>query len=104
MHLGRQSNGALLSLPSVLYKVASRYRRFVKVASPYRRSWRRVLQVKDLEILSVDSYSLPLRIFAPHLERPLPVIVWYHGGGFIMGGLNSHTCAIPGPAVGCSKH
>jgi len=51
------------------------------------------LQVKDLKVASEDGYSLPLRIFFPPSQAPLPVIVWYHGGGFVMGGLNSHTCA-----------
>ena len=50
-------------------------------------------QVKDLHILSTDGYSLPLRVFTPLNGGPFPVILWYHGGGFVMGGLNSHTYA-----------
>ena len=50
-------------------------------------------QVTDLHIPSTDGYSLPLRVFTPLSGGPFPVILWYHGGGFVMGGLNSHTYA-----------
>ena len=51
------------------------------------------LQVRNLHIKSTNGHNLPLRIFAPQSGGPFPVLVWYHGGGFVMGGLNSHTCA-----------
>ncbi len=34
--------------------------------------------------------ELPVRIYTPEKEGPHPVLVFYHGGGFVLGGLDSH--------------
>ena len=62
------------------------------------------LQVKNLHIKSTNEHNLPLRIFAPRSGGPFPVLVGYHGGSFVMGGLNSHKCApcqLPATAILC---
>jgi acetyl esterase len=32
--------------------------------------------------------SIPLRIYTPHGSRPLPVLVYFHGGGWVLGNLD----------------
>ncbi|CAK9253265.1 unnamed protein product, partial [Sphagnum jensenii] len=44
--------------------------------------------VTEIEIDCEDGYKLPLRIYSPNSTQnssPLPVIIWYHGGGFVIG-------------------
>jgi acetyl esterase len=38
---------------------------------------------------SRDGTPLPVRLYAPTLER-LPVLVYFHGGGFVVGGIETH--------------
>ncbi len=40
--------------------------------------------------------ELPIRIYTPREPKPgekLPVLVWYHGGGFVIGDLETHDSA-----------
>lgn len=34
--------------------------------------------------------DIPVRIYRPDAEGPLPVVVYFHGGGFVIGSLTSH--------------
>jgi acetyl esterase len=34
--------------------------------------------------------SIPVRIYTPAGKGPFPVLVYYHGGGFVIGDLDSH--------------
>lgn len=34
--------------------------------------------------------AIPLRIYTPEGQGPFPTIVFYHGGGFVTGSINSH--------------
>ena len=34
--------------------------------------------------------SIPVRIYTPAGTGPFPVLVYYHGGGFVIGDLESH--------------
>ena len=34
--------------------------------------------------------AIPVRIYQPVVASDLPVIVYFHGGGFVLGGLNGH--------------
>jgi acetyl esterase len=46
-------------------------------------------RVEDLEIATRDGQRIPARLFAPSLER-LPVLMYFHGGGFTIGSIASH--------------
>lgn len=37
-----------------------------------------------------ESLKVPVRIYSPSLKKNLPVIVFYHGGGWAMGSLDTH--------------
>jgi acetyl esterase len=34
--------------------------------------------------------DIPIRVYTPHGDGPFPILVWYHGGGFTIGSLDSH--------------
>jgi acetyl esterase len=48
--------------------------------------------------------AIPVRVYAPAAGRGLPGIVYFHGGGFVIGGLDSHdgTCRALANASGCA--
>lgn len=48
-----------------------------------------VYKVEDWTIEGPESL-LPIRIYTPSEEKPLPIIVFFHGGGFVYGDLNTH--------------
>jgi acetyl esterase len=54
--------------------------------------------VSEVEDRTVPGYDggpdVPVRIYRPEGEGPFPTVVFYHGGGFVIGDLESHdiTC------------
>ncbi len=47
-------------------------------------------RVYDREIPVRDGASIPIRIYKPSQSRNLPMIVFYHGGGFVSRSIDSH--------------
>ena len=50
-------------------------------------------KVCDIEIKSFDKIKIKLRIYIPYKPKPkikIPVILFFHGGGFVMGNLDTH--------------
>jgi acetyl esterase len=45
--------------------------------------------VRDVTIAGPGG-SLRLRVYRPASESPLPALVWYHGGGWVIGSIASH--------------
>ena len=41
------------------------------------------------QVFSANNHRIELRIYRPQGEGPFPVILYFHGGGFILGSLNS---------------
>lgn len=48
--------------------------------------------------------DIPVRVYAPVAGRARPAIVYFHGGGFVIGSLDSHdgTCRALANASGCA--
>jgi acetyl esterase len=48
--------------------------------------------------------EIPVRIYAPSEARRLPALVYFHGGGFVIGSLDTHdgTCRSLANAIGCT--
>ncbi|WP_052702797.1 alpha/beta hydrolase [Paenibacillus beijingensis] len=44
--------------------------------------------VRDETVPASDGYEIPIRLYIPRTPGPLPMLVYYHGGGFALG---SHT-------------
>lgn len=47
-------------------------------------------RVQDLRISTRDGAELGARLFAPASEAPLPVLLYFHGGGFTIGSVATH--------------
>ena len=46
-------------------------------------------EVRDIEIPG-PAAVIPARVYVPEGDAPFPVIIYYHGGGWVIGGLDSH--------------
>ncbi len=46
-------------------------------------------RVEDFTIPARDGYAMPARLYAPAREA-LPVLLYFHGGGFVIGSIASH--------------
>src|SRR5947208_3930947 len=46
--------------------------------------------------------KIPIRIYRPAADHTLPVVVFFHGGGWVIGGIDSHhgTCQLLAPRIG----
>jgi acetyl esterase len=51
-----------------------------------------VAAVRDLSIPGPGG-QIPLRAYRPRGEEPLPIVVWIHGGGWVMGSLDTYDAA-----------
>src|SRR5258705_1467185 len=34
--------------------------------------------------------SIPVRVYRPSADAQLPIVVWFHGGGWVIGSLETH--------------
>ena len=58
-----------------------------------------VANVEDRTIPGPDS-ALPVRIYTPEGNGPFPVLVWFHGGGWVVGDLDSADATARNLTVG----
>lgn len=59
------------------------------------------LRIEDRKINRADAPDIPVRIYWPHASgEPLPVVVFYHGGGFALGDLDTHDPVARAHAAG----
>ncbi len=47
-------------------------------------------RVEDFSIPARDGFQIPARLYAPSLEKNLPLLLYTHGGGFTIGSINTH--------------
>jgi acetyl esterase len=58
-----------------------------KVPTPVKE----VAAVEDRVVVGADGNEIPVRIYRPAVGgEPLPVVVFFHGGGWVIGGIDSH--------------
>lgn len=62
-----------------------------------------VSSVEDLVVETPDA-RVPVRLYRPDADRLLPLVVYFHGGGWQMGSLDSHdgVCRAIANASGCA--
>ena len=60
-------------------------------------------RVEDLSIAARDGFSIPARLYAPSHDL-LPVLVYFHGGGFTVGSIRTHDtlCRVLSRDAGCA--
>ena len=75
-----------LGLPAV-WEVTPEQARINAAARP-RPVGPEVAAVEDRSILGPDG-DLPVRIYTPEGTGPFPILAWYHGGGWVIGDLES---------------
>lgn len=46
-------------------------------------------EVTDLVVAGAEG-PMRVRVYRPHANGPLPGLVWYHGGGWVVGSIESH--------------
>lgn len=44
----------------------------------------------DESRIAAPGHTIPVRVYRPEAPRPHPCIVWFHGGGFVLGDLDTH--------------
>lgn len=62
-------------------------------------------ELAELRDFDVDGAAGPLRarLYRPRLAGPRPIVLWLHGGGFVIGGLDTHLgmCSNLAARSGC---
>ena len=60
-------------------------------------------RIEDIGVRARDGFELPMRLYAPSLEK-LPVLVYFHGGGFTVGNIRTHDtlCRVLSLKSGCA--
>lgn len=59
--------------------------------------------VGDVMELQISEDGIPVRVYIPDREGPYPTLVYYHGGGWVLGDLDTHdaTCRALTNEVDC---
>ena len=52
-----------------------------------------IAKTEDRTVPSADG-DIPIRVYTPDAAGPLPILVYYHGGGWVIGSIETHdnTC------------
>ena len=50
----------------------------------------KLARVEDLDLAARDGHTLKARLVAPASDHPLPVLLYFHGGGFTVGSIATH--------------
>ena len=61
-------------------------------------------RIEDLLVPARDGVDLPARLYAPESATALPVLLYFHGGGFTIGSIASHDtlCRLLAQLSGCA--
>lgn len=59
--------------------------------------------VGDIMELRITEDSIPIRVYTPEGEGPYPTLVYFHGGGWVIGDLDTHdeTCRVLSSEANC---
>lgn len=54
-------------------------------------------------VIKSGKHTIPVRLFAPNEERDFPLLIFFHGGGWVTGGIENYTgiCANLAKMTGC---
>lgn len=54
---------------------------------PPKTIYEPVARIENIEILGKDQNKIPVRIFIPHESKKLPVLIYFHRGGWVFGSI-----------------
>lgn len=65
---------------------------------------RHLARVEHIVLQGREGHPIPARLYAPQAQAPLPALVFLHGGGFTIGGLDTHDvlCRELSHGAGCA--
>lgn len=78
--------------PSLVTMTAQKAREMRAKYPPIDMSPGKVASIENTIVQARDGYHIPVRIYTPVGEGPFPIIMYYHGGGWVLNDLN--TCHI----------
>ncbi|WP_060204047.1 alpha/beta hydrolase [Sporosarcina koreensis] len=84
--LSRQANSGNDSTETT--SVAEARRMFSESRTNFKEIVKEVASVTDV-VLDSPNGKIPIRIYTPEGNGPFPVLVFFHGGGFVLGDLNT---------------
>lgn len=79
-------------IPSLATMTAEKAREMRAKYPPIHVPSGKLASIENKGITARDGFSVPVRIYTPMGEGPFPVIVYYHGGGWVLNDLN--TCHV----------
>lgn len=104
MAISKVMRVALRAISSVDLDIKKTYKvsRQLELLSAWLRGKPRDYQMWDHEI-PLNGHVVPVRLFAPNGEGPFPLLIFFHGGGWVTGGIENYTgvCADLAKATGC---
>jgi acetyl esterase len=80
---------ALYPPDAVNFTMAEQRAFYDKLCAHFRRPRPSGLDVCDLTVAGPGG-PVPIRLYRPAVRGPLPVLLYLHGGGYVLGGLDSH--------------
>src|SRR5262245_49873657 len=80
---------ALYPPDAVSFTMAEQRAFYDKLCAHFRRPRPAGLDVHDLAVEGAGN-PVPIRLYRPAAHGPLPVLLYLHGGGYVLGGLDSH--------------
>ena len=89
-----------LSFPRIdLKKNYKEYRKFLNAINPYPKP---LYNAMDHKIL-VEGREIPVRLFLPENQQSKQVLLFFHGGGWVTGNIDSYTniCSHMAEQTGC---
>ena len=104
MALSKVMWAALKTITALEPNVKKTYKmeRFVQVLTAKLRGYPKLYRIWD-HCVYADGYAIPIRFFAPHGEGPFPLLLFFHGGGWVTGGTENYAavCGNLAMATGC---
>jgi len=59
-----------------------------KMMAPYNKA--NPIEKVVNQHIPTDGFDIPIRIYANHSDKNLPVLLFFHGGGWVIGNINTH--------------
>jgi len=78
--------------------VAERRARMERYADVHKVPYPPGLEVRD-EVLAAPGRTIPLRVYRPAGRAPRPTVIYFHGGGWVAGSVDSHDTITAGLAA-----